>query len=42
MTKITYLGHLRLFKFKLDNSYSGGENRFTNRHKDLTVIADIK
>lgn len=41
-TKISYLGNLSLFKFKLDNCYSSGENWFTNRHKDLTIITDIK
>ena len=40
--KISYLGNLSLFEFKLDDCNSSGENWFTNGNKDLTIITDIK
>ena len=36
-----YLGNLRILKFQFDNCHARGENRFTNRYKNLSIVTDV-
>lgn len=36
-----YLGNLRILKFQFDNCHARGENRFTDRYKNLSVVTDV-